>query len=350
MMNRKEYLASLAEALAFMGEKERDEVLSFYDEAIDDRMETGESEEQAVAGLETPEEAAAKFRAENPAGPERETAQRAQKKTLSCPAAALRKARLRAENMDVVLRVCPGNEATLVYYTSRQEQYTARFENGELTLDYQRGSVINFFGWHGWRALLELEPAPRIELSVPADCAFDLFVRDSNAGIQVEGLQALGEAELSTSNGKLRLENIRARRLTLATSNSALLLSDVQAEQGIRAGTSNAHAHAEQVRAGENVAIITSNARLTAQAVTAGGRLALTTSNGKIEVAGLSAREIALNTSNGAICGVLPGRQADWAIDSRTSNGSSSLPKFQAGEKPLSVHTSNASIRLEFEA
>ena len=209
---------------------------------------------------------------------------------------------------------------------------------------------MNFFGWRSWRVLLGQEPAPRIELAVPAECAFDLFVRDSNAAIQAEGLCALGEVELSTSNGKLRLENIQARKLTLSTSNSKLLLSDVQTEQGLRAVTSNAHAQAERVRAGEDAVISTSNARLTAQAVAAGHRLSLTTSNGKIEVGSLAAQEISLATSNAVICGVLPGRQADWAIDSRTSNGSSSLPKFQAGAKPLSVHTSNASIRLEFEA
>ena len=350
-MTRKEYLTALAEALHFMGEKERDEVLSFYDETIEDRMETGTSEEQAVASLETPAQAAAKFRAENPASAqEEEQPEGVQRKTLSCPAAALRKARLRAENVDVTLRACPGDQATLTYYTSRQEQSTARFENGELTLDYQRGGVMNFFGWRSWRVLLGQEPAPRIELAVPADCAFDLFVRDSNAAIQAEGLCALGEVELSTSNGKLRLENIQARKLTLSTSNSKLLLSDVQTEQGLRAVTSNAHAQAERVRAGEDAVISTSNARLTAQAVAAGHRLSLTTSNGKIEVGSLAAQEISLATSNAVICGVLPGRQADWAIDSRTSNGSSSLPKFQAGAKPLSVHTSNASIRLEFEA
>ena len=56
-----------------------------------------------------------------------------------------------------------------------------------------------------------------------------------------------------------------------------------------------------------------------------------------------------LKTSNSSIRGQMPGAQADWAIDSRTSNGKNSLPKQQPGGKPLTVHTSNGSIDVHFE-
>ena len=79
------------------------------------------------------------------------------------------------------------------------------------------------------------------------------------------------------------------------------------------------------------------------------GDLDIKTSNGSISVENVQAARVALKSSNGGISGVLPGHQADWAIDSGTSNGHNSLPKSQPGQRPLSVHTSNGSISLRFQ-
>ena len=50
-MRKQEFLNQLAAALAGMDREERYRTLSYYDELIDDRMEDGQDEEQAVACL-----------------------------------------------------------------------------------------------------------------------------------------------------------------------------------------------------------------------------------------------------------------------------------------------------------
>ena len=50
-MNKKDYLDSLAKALDCLSREKRSEILSFYQEAIDDRMEEGMSEEDAVCAM-----------------------------------------------------------------------------------------------------------------------------------------------------------------------------------------------------------------------------------------------------------------------------------------------------------
>ena len=50
-MKKKEFLKKLKKGLAAMGGYERQRVLDYYDEMISDRIETGKTEEEAVAEL-----------------------------------------------------------------------------------------------------------------------------------------------------------------------------------------------------------------------------------------------------------------------------------------------------------
>lgn len=68
-MNKQEYVNRLNELLACLPADHRLESVSFYEEMIDDRMEDGMTEEQAVAALDTPGVAAEKILGDLPAVP-----------------------------------------------------------------------------------------------------------------------------------------------------------------------------------------------------------------------------------------------------------------------------------------
>lgn len=57
-MNKQAYLERIRQLLQSLPEEDRERSLAFYAESIADRMEDGMSEEEAVASLESPEEAA----------------------------------------------------------------------------------------------------------------------------------------------------------------------------------------------------------------------------------------------------------------------------------------------------
>ena len=57
-MNKEAYLQRIRHLLQTLPEEDRERSLAFYAESIDDRMEDGMSEEEAVASMESPEEAA----------------------------------------------------------------------------------------------------------------------------------------------------------------------------------------------------------------------------------------------------------------------------------------------------
>lgn len=68
-MNKQEYISRLNELLACLPADHRLESISFYEEMIDDRMEDGMTEEQAVAALDAPGIAAEKILDDLPAVP-----------------------------------------------------------------------------------------------------------------------------------------------------------------------------------------------------------------------------------------------------------------------------------------
>ena len=70
-MNKQEFLDRLGKALSGVSRQDRAERLTFYSEMIDDRMEEGLSEEEAVAAVGSADEIAAQVLAENPPAKEK---------------------------------------------------------------------------------------------------------------------------------------------------------------------------------------------------------------------------------------------------------------------------------------
>ncbi|MBQ6255354.1 MAG: DUF4097 family beta strand repeat protein [Clostridia bacterium] len=165
----------------------------------------------------------------------------------------------------------------------------------------------------------------------------------------MEGPRALCDTRLKTSNGRIALEHVKCKNLDAVNSNARLTLENVEAKQTLTGKTSNGRIVLDMVSSGGDMILTTSNGRIEADVCSARGELRLTTSNGAIKADRLDGQSVTLKTSNSGITGVLPGRQADWQIESGTSNGHSNLPSHQPGQKPLRVHTSNGSIDVRFE-
>ncbi|MBQ9263072.1 MAG: DUF4097 family beta strand repeat protein [Clostridia bacterium] len=275
-----------------------------------------------------------------------------EKQVFTCPVDALEGVRLILANMPVRVKACGGDQVTLVYYTSQRDPYTAQIENGVLALrsnketSHRGGFHFSFIADHFsfiWDA-----SSPTVELSLPANALVDLTAHTSNGSIKAEGLRALCQVDLQTSNSRISLKEMRCMSLDAQTSNSRLALENVESKQHFRGKTSNARIEASGVRAGGEMVLQTSNARGVVNGAAA-QVFSLITSNGGLQADHVDAGAVTLRTSNGSIRGVLPGSVRDWAIQSKTSNGSNSLPDFQAGEKPLSVRTSNGNIAVDFE-
>ena len=275
-----------------------------------------------------------------------------ERKEITCPAEAIDAVRLTVSNMPIAVKAAEGNDVTLVYYTSEQHPYRAAVENGALTLrseerENARGFHFSFFN-DGVKLFLN-QPSPTVELFLPSGALLDLKAQTGNGSIRLEEVRGLCDVELETSNSRISVRQVTVKSLEARTSNSRLVLEDVESKQTIRGKTSNARIEASGVKAGGEIILNASNGRISLDRVAAAGALSAITSNSSIQVERVAAASVTLHSSNGGIRGVLPGRQADWAITSGTSNGKNSLPRQQAGGRPLDVRTSNASIDIRFE-
>ena len=173
-------------------------------------------------------------------------------------------------------------------------------------------------------------------------------LRTSNSRIEATDLSCMN-LNCASSNGRLVLNHVRSRQtLTCKTSNARIEGHNVQSGGALQCTTSNGRIEAHELKSDRDLILTTSNGGILAEGCTAQGELRLTTSNGRLETWRCDGAAVNLKTSNSSIRGELPGRQSDWAIESRTSNGKNSLPKQQPGGKPLTAHTINGSIDLRF--
>ena len=196
----------------------------------------------------------------------------------------------------------------------------------------------------------------RFVVKVPRSALLDR-ISTSNASIRT--VDGAGPAHLRTSNGSIRVQDLRGS-LDAETSNASVDLIDV--EGAVIARSSNGHIHAEGLRGGFDAK--TSNAGVNARIARADRSIRVETSNGGVELAlpdGIT-NDVRVKTSNSGITVRLP-EPAKARILARTSNSSISSDfdlkmhgevgknhvdgEMGSGGGPLiDLETSNGHIRL----
>ena len=379
-MNKREFLRELEARLEDFSEPERRGVLEYYGEIIDDSVESGADEEAAVAALGEAGSIARELRENRPSGNEgaadapqnaavAESAARGDGGQRAEPGAlvvsrsrsipgSFSKVVVRDSNAALILLPSLNGEVALVTQESKYVAYKLTREAGALTIEKQdnRPWYQRIFDW-----MKDLTLTVRLPGGVSLDAqtvnadvsATGLEVREMrldtrNAAVRATSCRAAGALVMTTGNGAIVARDCSARSLSGETSNSKVSLSGVRADS-VRLENSNGAMTVEDVEAGR-LACSTSNGGVSLRGVSA-EEVSASTNNGRVTLCGLRAsRSIELNTSNASIRGELPGRLADYAVDSGTSNGKNSLPERSEGAIRLSAHTSNGAIDLKFEA
>ena len=373
-MTREQFLNDLKAALADMQEEEREGVLSYYAEMIDDRMEAGMTEEAAVKAMEPVQEIASRVLEEAgvPAGSKQKAADD-KRQEIRRPASAVRELRVQAENKRVTVAAGEEDEIVLRYMIGSNDIFQLHEDDGVLTLEHKMrpvSSFINEKSGEGFSLESILSGVGKfisslgerivsdggvfsyeneIEITLPKTMLAQLTVSTSNSRIAVSDITFAQPLRLSTSNAYIKLDDVNcAQKITCATSNSRIALDDVNAHSA-RLTTSNGRVTLSDLYIREDLEAVNSNGSVTVKDSTVEGRVSLSSSNGKIELEGVSAPDYTLKTSNGAVSGTLKGDAAEYTVSSSTSNGSNLLGNRAGGDKRLNVRTSNAPITLKFE-
>ena len=353
-MTRNEYLIELAMKLenAFRGDEgayaEIKGMVSFYQEMLDDMIEEGRSEEEAVAAMERTDDVVERIRHEyaladgQAAAPEQTVSRSEGRSRVVRREYAPEEIRtVEINDANHPLTVISGNDLSLEYTEDPAGQYEVQKVGGRLSLRFRpqgRGILGVLFNFgrsgrvvltlpEGWEGQVEggtgNAPISVQEVSLQA-----MDLRTSNARIAASDVRTTDRLILSSSNGAVQAERLSSGgEMELTTSNARMIVSELQAGGAVKVATSNGPIEARQIR-GDAIRLATSNARLSAEM--------------------LFGKRISLATINGGISGMMPQPMEHYAITSRTSNGRNNLPAASRGEIPLEVRTSNASIQVEF--
>lgn len=227
------------------------------------------------------------------------------------------------------IEVYPSSDGKLriTYYESNRIEYDIEESANQLRMkveDNKKWYDYIHFGW--W---YDDDENIDMKIEVPEQMAAQLNIETSNARINVEDVMLKENCLFHSSNGRIELSSVSGDAvMELETSNGKVILSDVKGKE-IEADTSNGSVELYNVEAKE---------------------LGVDTSNASIKLGGtILSDDIDLETSNGKVEGMITGRESDYEITSKTSNGNNSLPEDRSGgTKKLRVKTSNGRIDVSF--
>lgn len=356
-MTREMFLEELKEALCGLDAEEMESVLGYYSEMIEDRVEAGMSEEDAIAAMEPVATIAARVLGD--ALPEEETEEESDKaeektenvKEIRKSAEEIAALVIHATNQRVYVTTGETEEIVLRYRMEKGDIYELHEENGTLTLDHKYRPVTSykpdfskitaenfineigkFVGSIDLSGILrfgqQLTEPRAIEVLLPRIFKGELRIKTDNDRIKLDGVTCLNDVKLKTSNARIVTRNVVAQTLSIDTSNARIEMSDVYARDRIDA--------------------VTANGRIIAENVTCDENLSLRTGNASVKTEGIGAKYIEIKTSNGSVSGTVKGSEEEYAVLTATSNGKSNLDDSFDGEKKLIIKTSNASIDMAF--
>lgn len=367
-MTKNEYLIELAAKLQKLTDDPRKiypelrSMIEFYQEMLEDKIEDGMTEEEAVAAMETPDEIVERLKKEFGEAAVTDYDEPEE------PAANIGRAMRREYNPEKVklvkvidtdhrVKLIMGSQVAVNYEDDPNGRYEVTFEGGVLELKYileKRSFFRNFFGWrrsgeavtvelpNSWLGVADIRTT---NAAISAGVAIgELIARTSNGSIVLEDTTAR-KISGGTSNGAIKLENVTCSDMELSTTNGRIVANDICSSRA-KLTSSNASVNVQGATVSDMM-LKSSNGGMRVEDLT-GEKLHVQTSNASIKVEDICAQDITLITANGSVTGSINGKMGDYAITSKTSNGSNNLPNGTDGRGKLDVRTANGRIAIEF--
>ena len=387
---KRQFLDNMERLLAGLPESERARLISYLSEAIDDRVEEGVSEEEAVAALGDPEALARELLEGCDAPPRQddsgerivvnahslaETVTRLTADVFggvkdavngeaantpdgeaagdgALDIASLDELRIKLISADLCVHHAPlGNGAAVQVRLSEPEAFTVETQTSEsgsrLVISENSASASNRREFRLGRLSLSIPPLgftlgkPRTVTVLVADALpGSLTVENQGGDIALEGLEVRGTTTMTSESGDIRLKQCTFARLA-ANSKSG----DVKAED-ISAGTADLHSVSGDVKAKNaklgDAALYSTSGDISAKRVTA-GILELRATSGDAELEDVRAEGAAMQCTSGDIDG--SDVRVTGTLSVEVVSGDVTLREFESGA--LAARTKAGDIELD---
>ena len=339
-MKKDEFLQTLCSLLQPLPADERDRVLAFYEEMISDRMEDGQSEEEAVLQLGGTEELADSILQELPKEKGSGEGENAEDKLYEIGVGDIKQISLHLRNLPV--RLCPSEDERFRfhYYENDKVQFQIWEKYGVLHIE--QNQPRGFWRLLPWQART-------VTLAVPKTFSGEIELQDTNGKVTAEEICLAGKLVCHTTNASVVLREIKASLADISTVNGRAELSGLKLSGTLDCHMANSKINISAVSAAQ-IDVATKNGKITLNDVASAGNLKANNLNGKIEVERISGTDIRLKTVNGTITGSVRGQAEEYSVTAKTVNGTCSVPSGsnEKASKSLTAKTVNGSIVLSF--
>lgn len=310
-MTKEAFLEELNRLTGALTEQERARLKDYYGEMIDDRVEEGVPEEEAVAALGSPADIAREFA---PA------AVPAERTGGSETVDALESLRVHVRNADVKIAREPlENGAAAQLRFSDPTRFEWRAEGGALVIEEREAEGERFS--LRWLKRMILDSDLRLTVALSCGLSGALEVTSAGGDARLENITLGDGATLSTASGDIRLSSV-ACGVAFEMADGKLRLVNARPAE-LRVHSASGDVEANDVRVN--------------------GPAKLETASGDIELRNLDCGELTLVTASGDI-EVDRGRATDASI--RAASGDVRLDEVEC-DPELTVETASGDIELK---
>lgn len=330
-MTKQAFLDELNRLAGGLGEAERARLVDYYREMIEDRVEEGVSEEEAVAALGDPSALAAELAGAAP----RETPV-AGGETI----AALANLRVEVFNADVsVVREPLDNGAAAQLRFSDPSRFEWHAEGDTLAvreLEPEDGHR----GLH-WLMQRLTGPELRVTVALAGDLSGDLALSSRGGDLRVENA-VLGSATLNTSNGDIKLSSVACGAAFRMEGGKLRLVNAGPAE--LRAHAISGDIEAKDVRVNGPARLESVSGDIEARGLEC-AELTLHTASGDIEFDRGQATGASVHTASGDVR--LDELEADPTLEVESASGDVKLVRCIARQTRVKTASGDVDLRLE---
>jgi DUF4097 and DUF4098 domain-containing protein YvlB len=356
-MKKQKYLNMLLFYMGQLPQEEAYRVVTFFGEIIDDKIDVGISEEDALNQYGEPMEFARKILKDcyNIEGEFGEYVEQTvaepeivdeNLKTYTVDVDDINEINVSVKAIDI--DIIPSLDDRIHVCYMENEEYTndIKAQDSALIVNFTPNSNDGLFS--GILKGKKKDNMPNVTIEVPAKYTSNIILNNEDASIRIANLVGAGNVLCTSKNGHIRVIDTNAASLTAKTTNFRIAITGVSVLKELNTMTSGGSIDLNKVSA-EAINCKTSNADISLKKATAKNMLQASTSNSYIEFKEVSGNVIDFKTTNGRISGTIAGSIDDYSISSKT-NGKSNLPNIPFGVKHLSAVTTKENIYITFQA
>ena len=224
----------------------------------------------------------------------------------------IKKIEIVTKNVKITIKESKSNTIKIEYFENRDAKFEVYTKNN--TLYFKEKTIFRFINFD----LASLFENTNITVYIPNESYEELSINNTNGGITFENIKKLEfeNIDLSTSNGRIELNEVIADDISIKTSNGRIDISEVTSK-----------------------------------------KIYAKSSNGSLNLYDTISKDIELKTSNGSINAKIIGNKNDYNFELKTSNGkiklnnneySNKLNENNKSNQDIYAKTSNGSIKINF--